>query len=160
MKKGYSWRDPEVKNYTISIKSEDLPDHIKDADESILNEVIECKTSSDALRGRSPDPWASGCTTAFKIIHQELEFYRRQNIPLPRFCPNCRHRERISQRNPMKLWRRSCQCAGAQSDNKIYQNQTAHFHAANHCPNEFETSYAPERPEIVYCEQCYQNEVA
>ncbi len=28
------------------------------------------------------------------------------------------------------------------------------------CPNEFETSYAPERPEIVYCEKCYQQEVA
>ena len=27
------------------------------------------------------------------------------------------------------------------------------------CTNEFETSYAPERPEIVYCESCYQKEV-
>ena len=24
------------------------------------------------------------------------------------------------------------------------------------CNNEFETSYAPDRPEIVYCERCYQ----
>ena len=28
------------------------------------------------------------------------------------------------------------------------------------CKNEFETSYAPDRPEIVYCEQCYNEEVA
>ncbi len=27
------------------------------------------------------------------------------------------------------------------------------------CQNEFETSYAPDRPEIVYCERCYQQEV-
>ncbi|MES2023631.1 MAG: hypothetical protein V4439_03025 [Patescibacteria group bacterium] len=27
------------------------------------------------------------------------------------------------------------------------------------CNVEFETSYAPERPEIVYCEKCYQQEV-
>jgi hypothetical protein len=27
------------------------------------------------------------------------------------------------------------------------------------CNNTFETSYAPERPEIVYCERCYQGEV-
>jgi hypothetical protein len=27
------------------------------------------------------------------------------------------------------------------------------------CQNEFETPYAPARPEIVYCEQCYQTEV-
>ncbi|HEY4527822.1 MAG TPA: hypothetical protein VJL09_02170 [Candidatus Paceibacterota bacterium] len=25
--------------------------------------------------------------------------------------------------------------------------------------NEFETTYAPERPEIIYCEQCYLREV-
>ena len=27
------------------------------------------------------------------------------------------------------------------------------------CDNEFETSYAPERPEIIYCESCYNKEV-
>jgi hypothetical protein len=27
------------------------------------------------------------------------------------------------------------------------------------CTVEFETSYAPERPEIVYCEQCYNQEI-
>ncbi|KKP59766.1 MAG: hypothetical protein UR55_C0020G0001, partial [Candidatus Nomurabacteria bacterium GW2011_GWF1_34_20] len=52
---------------------------------------------------------------------------------------NCRHYERLSQRNPMKLWHRSCMKEG--------------------CTNEFETSYAPERSEIVYCEKCYQQEV-
>ena len=41
-----------------------------------------------------------------------------------------------------------------------YQNTAKHFHDNNHCPNEFETSYAPDRSEIVYCEQCYNGEVA
>ena len=27
------------------------------------------------------------------------------------------------------------------------------------CKKEFETSYAPDRPEIVYCESCYNKEV-
>ncbi|MBI5622130.1 DNA-directed RNA polymerase, partial [Candidatus Falkowbacteria bacterium] len=27
------------------------------------------------------------------------------------------------------------------------------------CTNEFETTYAPERPERVYCEECYQKEI-
>lgn len=27
------------------------------------------------------------------------------------------------------------------------------------CPNEFETTYTPDRPEIVYCEACYLAEV-
>jgi hypothetical protein len=26
-------------------------------------------------------------------------------------------------------------------------------------PYEFETSYAPDRPEVIYCERCYQNEI-
>jgi hypothetical protein len=42
----------------------------------------------------------------------------------------------------------------------VYTNTTPHFHGDASCPNEFETSYAPERPEIVYCEACYNAEVA
>ncbi len=35
-----------------------------------------------------------------------------------------------------------------------------HFHEnTDSCPNEFQTAYAPDRTEIVYCEQCYQAEV-
>lgn len=148
--RGYSWRNPEIKNYTIALQPQDIPDHIKDADDAILTQTIGCEHQGTCMHQ---------CTTAFKIIPQELRFYRQQNLPLPRLCPNCRHGERISQRNPMKLWHRYCQCAGVQSDNKVYQNQTQHFHNQNHCPNEFETSYASDRAEIVYCEECYQGEV-
>ena len=153
-KQGYRWRDPDTKQYTVTKKSEDLPDHIKDVDDTILKETIGCASNSDALRGRSPDPVASGCTTAFRIIPEELSFYRRMNLPLPRLCPNCRHYERLKQRNPLKLWHRACMCNG-----KRYQNTAKHQHDGQ-CPNEFETSYAPERPEIVYCEACYNAEVA
>lgn len=34
-----------------------------------------------------------------------------------------------------------------------------HSHGDNNCEVEFETSYSPGRPEIVYCEKCYQQEV-
>ena len=81
------------------------------------------------------------------------------NLPLPRLCSNCRHYQRIKQRNPLKLWHRQCQCAGEKSDNKVYQNTIQHFHSNEHCPNEFETTYSPDRKEIVYCEKCYQQEV-
>ena len=77
--------------------------------------------------------------TAFRILPEDLKFYRRMNLPLPRLCPNCRHYQRLKQRNPLKLWHRKCMKEG--------------------CTNEFETSYAPNRPEIVYCEKCYQQEV-
>ncbi len=130
IQQGYKWKDKEERNYKIDIKSEDIPDNINDVNDDITNKVIEC-----AHKGTCNQQ----CTEAFKIIPEELQFYKRMNLPLPRLCPNCRHYERLSQRNPMKLWHRTCMKPG--------------------CINEFETSYAPERPEIVYCERCYQNEV-
>ena len=113
------------------------------------------------------------CTQAFRIIPQELDFLRKMNLPLPRLCPNCRHYQRIKQRNPLKLWHRRCQCSGLTSENKVYTNTASHPHhmelppsvgtptakPVGACPNEFETTYAPERPEIVYCEACYLREV-
>jgi len=124
---GYRWKDEEERNYKINIKTEDLLDIY---DEAIINKIIECKHKGDCNHQ---------CTTAFKLIPEELQFYKSMNLPLPRLCPNCRHYARLAQRNPMKLWKRSCMKEG--------------------CDNEFETSYAPEREEIVYCEGCYQKEV-
>ena len=144
-KQGYRWRDPDTKQYTVTKKPEDLPDHIKDVDDSILKETIGCMHKGECNEQ---------CTTAFRIIPEELAFYRRMNLPLPRLCPNCRHYERLKQRNPLKLWHRACMC-----DGKRYPNTASHQHEGQ-CSNEFETSYAPERPEIIYCEQCYNAEVA
>ena len=153
IEKGYQWKEPEVRNFQIDIKTQDLPDNIKDVHDDILGKIIECANA------KSQNSALSNCTTAFKIIDSELEFYKKMNLPLPRLCPNCRHYERIQQRNPLKLWKRKCQCDGTHSSNGIYKNTIEHFHGNNPCPNEFETTYAPDRPEIVYCEKCYQSEV-
>lgn len=125
--RGYKWKDEGERSYKIEIRSSDIPE---DASDDILNKTLECSHKGECNHQ---------CTTAFKIIPQELQFYRRMNLPLPRLCPNCRHYERLAQRNPMKLWHRKCMNKG--------------------CNNEFETSYSPERKEIVYCESCYQKEV-
>ncbi len=127
---GYKWKDREERNYTIDIKNKDIPDNIKDVTDEIVSKVIECTHQGTCNHQ---------CTEAFKIIPEELQFYQRMNLPLPRLCPNCRHYERLSKRNPLKLWHRKCM-------NKD-------------CTNEFETSYSPDRPEIIYCESCYQKEV-
>ena len=127
---GYKWKDKEERNYQIDIKNEDIPDNIKEVDESIIGKVIECEHKGTCNEQ---------CTEAFKIIPEELQFYLRMNLPLPRLCPNCRHYNRLKQRNPLKLWHRHCMKEG--------------------CTNEFETSYSPDRPEIIYCERCYQGEV-
>ena len=171
IKQGYSWKDPEPRNYQITLKNKDIPDHIKDVPDSILNEIIECahnvesnvesSTFNNTL-GCPTTKCNEQCTQAFRIIPSELDFLRKQNLPLPRLCPNCRHYQRIKQRNPLKLWHRRCECEGQKSKLKgqnQYQNTITHEHADSSCPNEFETSYAPERPEIVYCEQCYVKEV-
>lgn len=130
IEQGYRWKDKEERNYQIDIKSEDIPDDIKDINDDITSKIIEC-----AHKGQCNQQ----CTEAFKIIPEELSFYKRMNLPIPRLCPNCRHYERLAQRNPLKLWHRSCMKPG--------------------CANEFETSYSPDRPEVIYCEKCYQQEV-
>jgi len=79
------------------------------------------------------------CKAKFIIEPEDFEFYRKIDVPEPTFCPDCRHIERIKQRNPLKLWKRKCMKKG--------------------CNNEFQTTYAPERKEIVYCESCYNREV-
>ena len=130
IEQGYKWKDKEERNYTIDIRTEDIPNDIKDVDETIINKVIECKHQGKCNKQ---------CTEAFKIIPDEYQFYKRMNLPLPHLCPNCRHYQRLKQRNPLKLWHRKCMKKG--------------------CTNEFETSYAPDRPEIVYCESCYNKEI-
>jgi len=149
LSQGYIWRDPDTKGYIPTMKTEDLPDSITDVPDSFTHEIIQCQHEGKCTHQ---------CTTAFKIIPQELEFYRRMKLPLPRLCPNCRHYERLSQRNPLKLWKRQCMC-GSTSSPQGYKNTTVHEHGDKPCPNEFETSYSPKRPEIVYCEGCYQAEV-
>jgi len=79
------------------------------------------------------------CKKNFRITKGEFDFYKRMNIPLPHKDFECRHQDRMRKRNPRKLWHRKCMKEG--------------------CQNEFETTYSPERPEVIYCETCYQQEV-
>jgi hypothetical protein len=77
------------------------------------------------------------CGKNYQIIPKELVFLRRFKFPIPRHCPLCRDRARIKQMNPMEKYDRNC----------------------DKCKISIETSYAPDRPEIVYCENCYKREV-
>ena len=108
----YPWRVREKRDYKIG------------------GDIIGCMHRGECLHD---------CTTAFRLIDSEKQFYERFHLPIPAMCPNCRYHERLKLRNPLKLWHRSCMNQG--------------------CENEFETSYAPDRKEIVYCESCYQREV-
>lgn len=136
--KGYSFIEPSTRDYKVTKKYSNLFDTIEDVNGSICEEIISCEHGGKCEHG---------CTTAFRILENELIFYKRFNIPLPHLCPNCRHYERILYKKPKKLWHRQCMC-----------DKENHNHEGR-CEIEFETSYAPDRPEIVYCEKCYQQEV-
>lgn len=118
---GYLWRDPEEKEFAITMQSSDLPDHIGEVTEDITKQIIAC----------------ASCKKAYRILPRELEFYQRFGIPLPRMCHRCRFSERTKLLNPMQWWHRQCA----------------------KCGMDMETTFAPDRPETVYCETCYQAEV-
>ncbi len=147
---GVKWIDPANRNYVIDFQPSELPDNISDVEDSIVGKVIACEHKGNCNQL---------CTTGFKIIGDELNFYHKMNLPLPRLCPNCRTFERLNQRTGIPLHKRKCQCNGEKSDNGAYSNTVSHFHTDDLCPNEFETTYSPDRPEIIYCEKCYQQEV-
>ncbi len=149
-KMGFTWKEMKEKNYKATISPFAISDDPKKIDDTITTEVIGCINEGKGEHN---------CTIAFRILPDELQFYKQLNVPIPVFCPNCRHHQRLKQRNALKLFKRKCQCAGQESENKLYKNTGVHAHADNHCENEFETSYDPERAEIVYCEKCYQQEV-
>ncbi len=86
------------------------------------------------------------CGKNYRFIAQEIDFYKTHGLALPRLCFNCRHMQRMRLRNPRKLWMRSCMC-----------NKLSHNHSGR-CPRTFETSYDPDRPEIVCCSECYSME--
>lgn len=79
------------------------------------------------------------CGKNYRLIDAEITFYKKMGLPIPHKDFECRHGDRMKKRNGMKLYHRSCMKEG--------------------CANEFETTYAPDRPEIIYCESCYQQEV-
>lgn len=77
------------------------------------------------------------CHKHYKVVIQELRLYRQMAVPVPRFCFDCRYHHRLALSNPKRLWQRNCM----------------------KCQAPIQTSYAPERKEIVYCEKCYLEEV-
>ncbi|MBI2623139.1 MAG: hypothetical protein HYW65_01005 [Candidatus Liptonbacteria bacterium] len=78
------------------------------------------------------------CKKPFRMVKPELELLRRFGLPVPMKCFNCRHLARWARVNPPRLWNRTCA----------------------KCNAAIKTSYSPERPEIIYCEQCYRAEVS
>ncbi|MCX6721783.1 MAG: hypothetical protein NTY04_01130 [Candidatus Staskawiczbacteria bacterium] len=119
---GFRWEENlQITKGRGTLNVKDIPDHIKDVADSIKKEILVCIC----------------CGRNYKITKQELEFYRKEVIPIPHCCFYCRHKKRVKERGGLKLFDRSCA----------------------KCGKGIKTTYAPDRPEIVYCESCYQQEV-
>jgi len=112
---GWKWKEPDQKDYQKQTYK--LPDNICETSDELMNEVLVC----------------NDCGRNYKIISQELKFYRNMELPIPRKCHECRHKERMALRNPRHLFDRKC----------------------DNCGVDIRTSYSPERTEKVFCEKCY-----
>jgi hypothetical protein len=132
LERGYNWQD-NIQRTTgkETLLSENIPESIHDINDSILEEVLSCIE----------------CKRNYKIVPNELIFYKKMEIPIPRKCFYCRYVDRIKKRNPLKLWHRTCMC---EQDNHEHQGK---------CAVGLESSFSLDRPEVIYCEKCYQKEV-
>lgn len=121
LSKGWQWLEEADKKDQYMGPAIVLPDTIDEVDDDITKKILTCEDTDKQ----------------YKIIPQELAFYRQMRLPIPHSSFIVRHRKRMHLRNPRTLWDRECM----------------------KCKKGIETTYAPERPEIVYCEKCYLNQV-
>ncbi|MFA6550148.1 MAG: hypothetical protein WCT36_02215 [Candidatus Gracilibacteria bacterium] len=71
----------------------------------------------------------------FKITGRELALHQQMKVPLPENAFDLRYRERFHRYNPRKLYARRCQ----------------------KCSKNFQTTFPPDSPYIVFCEQCFND---
>ena len=82
LKENFNWSDYENPTPSLSkiIPSSKLPENIEGVPEDILNWIIESDISKKPYR----------------IIKSELDFYKKNNLPIPRLHPDERHQERVN----------------------------------------------------------------
>ncbi|MDA2922318.1 hypothetical protein MYX07_03570 [Patescibacteria group bacterium AH-259-L07] len=92
---GARWREKQTLSEISNIQkltAGEVPDHIKDVTDDILNVAIVCSET------RKP----------FQITKKELEFYRHYSIPLPVKHSQTRLMHRFAKKNPYQLWIQNC----------------------------------------------------
>jgi len=106
------------KNEVVAVESDyKIPDNIVDVKDDIVGKVLIDEK----------------CGKAYKIIEQELRFYRKNHIPVPRRSPDQRHFDRIVLRTPRRLFARKC----------------------DKCGVDLQSPYKDGAKEKVYCDKCY-----
>lgn len=82
-------------------------------------------------------PTCSDCSKQFLIIPQETAFYSKKGLPLPKKCPECRQKARLSLRNERTLYKRTC----------------------NKCGKEIISTYSSDSKYVIYCQECFWESV-
>ncbi|MBI4599412.1 hypothetical protein HY732_00645 [Candidatus Uhrbacteria bacterium] len=75
----------------------------------------------------------TACNAHYQIEPEDLEFYQKMNVPVPRLCPDCRFKRRAQFRNERILYSRTC--------DKCHKNIISVYHE--------------ESPYTVYCLECF-----
>ncbi len=131
-KKKYKWKvDDEISSYHGNYYQ---PLSIEEYDERIIGFEQAEKNIRACL------DWIIECKETkkpFKVIQPELAFYIEHHLAIPRLSPNERHKSRIALRNDRILYDRLC----------------------TECSRKIKTVYAPDRPEKILCEECFQRKV-
>ncbi len=113
--------DPIIPEWAKVLKWDDIPWDIATVTDDTLKSIFICEVSD----------------RPFRIIKQELEFYRIHHLPLPRKHPDIRHEERMK----LRPWR------------------TLHLRTCDKCDKEMLSVYHKDHEGKVYCEECYTSEV-
>lgn len=116
VKQGYKWEEKDQLEYQPATIN-DLPDNISKVSDQFIKEMLSCKE----------------CHKNYRIITQELNFYKKMNLPIPRQCSSCRHKERFGLRNPCKLNANVCK----------------------NCNKPVESTYPTNTTEEILCNECY-----
>ena len=116
LRRGWDWQVKEDAELS-GTPTKEWPEDIAVTPDNVIAQVYTC----------------SGSGKLFKIIPQELEFYRTMKIPLPHEHPDVRMARRRSILTPYALFERPCKMCGKLID----------------------TSYPSARTENIYCEDCY-----
>jgi len=122
----------EVLKEGYSWEEEDVKEYKTSIDSSSLPDTI--KETTESILNEIIK--CSTCVRGYKIAKGEFDLLRKMNLPIPHECPKCREKRRFDRMTKPGMYHRTC----AKCNTNIY------------------TPYAPDRPEIVYCVKCYQQE--
>lgn len=116
LKLGHKWLD-DTEDYSYQGPIYQLPDNIKDTPDDVTKAILRCETSGKL----------------YKIIPQELDFYRKMNLALPRVSHQQRYLNRLQMQHPRHLY----------------------DHICSGCKAPLRTPHDPRKEAVVYCDTCY-----